>query len=57
MSVITMIRHAAEAIGHVWPWWAFGMGLGLAILLLFGLFELKRREILQFIDHLRHWEQ
>ena len=57
LSVVTMVWHAARAIQHVWPWWAFGIGLGICILVLFGLFEKKRPEITAWIGQLQQWEQ
>jgi hypothetical protein len=57
LALITMVWHAARAIEHVWPWWAFGIGLGIAILVLFGVFEKKRPEMLALITRLRQWEQ
>jgi hypothetical protein len=57
LSVVTMVWHAARAIEHVWPWWAFGIGLGIGILVLFGLFEKKRPEITAWARQLQQWEQ
>ena len=57
VSLMTMVAHAAQAINHVWPWWAFGVGMGIAILVLFGVFEKKREEMLRLIARLREWEQ
>ncbi len=56
LSIVSMVWHAARAIEHVWPWWAFGMGLGISIMVLFGLFELKRDEINGLIKRLKNWE-
>jgi hypothetical protein len=57
LSVVTMVWHAARAIQHVWPWWAFGIGLGICILVLFGFFEKKRPEITAWARQLQRWEQ
>jgi hypothetical protein len=57
LSIISMIWHAARNIDHVWPWWAFGIALGLAILTLFGMFEKKRTEMEQLVAGLRQWER
>ena len=57
LSIISMVWHAARNIGHIWPWWAFGIALGLAILVLFGLFEKKRGEMEQIVSGLRQWER
>lgn len=57
LSVVTMVWHAARAIEHVWPWWAFGIGLGICILVLFGLFEKKRPELTAWARQLQQWER
>jgi hypothetical protein len=56
LSILSMISHAARAIDHVWPWWAFGILTGLAILALLGLFEKRRNEMLAAMARLRQWE-
>jgi hypothetical protein len=57
LALLAMVAHAARAIDHVWPWWAFGIGLGIAILVLFGVFEKNRPQMLALIARLREWEQ
>jgi hypothetical protein len=57
VALVAMVRHAAQSIDHVWPWWVFGIALGVAILVLFGIFEKKRAEVMQLIGRLRQWEQ
>jgi hypothetical protein len=57
LSVISMVWHAQRAINHVWPWWAFGIGLGICILVIFGLFEKKRPEITAWVRQLQQWEK
>ncbi len=57
LSLVSMVWHAAEAIEHTWPWWAFGIGLGLGVLTLFGLFERKRNEMLRLLGELKSWER
>ncbi len=56
VSLVSMVWHAAQNINHVWPWWAFGIVLGLLILTLFGVFEKKRKEVLGLIGEFRQWE-
>lgn len=56
LSIVSMVWHAAQALDHVWPWWAFGILLGLAILTIFGLFERRRNQMLTVVGELRHWE-
>jgi len=57
LSVVSMVWHASKAIEQSWPWWAFGIGLGLAILAMFAVFERKRPEIERWIASMRQWEQ
>jgi hypothetical protein len=57
MALVTMVWHAARAIDEVWPWWAFGIVLGIALLVLFALFEKKRSEVEALAARLRQWEQ
>jgi hypothetical protein len=57
LALLAMVAHAARAIDHVWPWWAFGIGLGIAILVLFGVFEKNRPQMLALIARLREWER
>jgi hypothetical protein len=56
LSIVSMVWHAARHINHVWPWWAFGIGLGLAILTLLGVFENKRKEVQALLERVRRWE-
>lgn len=57
LSLTSMVGQAARNIGHVWPWWAFGIVLGLAILTMFGIFENRRNEVLRLVNELRQWER
>ena len=57
LSIVSMVWHAAQNIGHVWPWWAFGVVLGLSVLALFGVFEKKRAEVLGMVQGFRQWER
>ena len=45
LAMVSMVWHAARAIEHVWPWWAFGIGMGIAILTLLALFEKNRPQV------------
>ncbi|MFT7630637.1 MAG: hypothetical protein ACI87E_001644, partial [Mariniblastus sp.] len=56
MAMITMVAHAHQTLNHVWPWWAFGIGLGVAILVMFGLFEKKKNEMKAIADQLKQWD-
>lgn len=57
LSIISMVWHAAQSIQHSWPWWAFGIGLGMAILTMFAVFERKRVEILRWIETMKQWDR
>jgi hypothetical protein len=57
LSIITMVWHASRIVQHTWPWWVFGIGLGLMILVMFGIFEKKRSELTELIDRMRQWEK
>ena len=56
MAMITMVAHAHQRLDHVWPWWAFGITLGVAILIMFGLFEKKKNEMKTIAGRLKEWE-
>ena len=56
MAMITMVAHAHQRLDHVWPWWAFGIGLGIAILVMFGLFEKRKNEMNVIARQLKKWE-
>ncbi len=55
-SMIAMVANAHRAIGHVWPWWAFGIGLGVSILVMFGLFEKRRNDLRAIAGKLNEWD-
>jgi hypothetical protein len=57
LSMVSMVWHAQQRFDHVWPWWMFGIVLGLAILCILGLFEKKRNEALRVLNELRQWER
>ena len=57
MAVFTMVWHAARAINETWPWWAFGIGVGIAVLAMLALFEKKKDEMRALISRLQSWEQ
>ena len=56
LALVTMVSHAHQRFEHVWPWWAFGFTLGVAILVMFGLFEKKKKEMGQVLGQLRQWD-
>ena len=56
VSVIAMVSHAQQRLDHVWPWWAFGILMGAAILVMFGLFEKRRNDLIQIGNQMREWD-
>ena len=56
MSMVTMVSHAHQRLDHVWPWWAFGVGMGVAILVMFGLFEKRKNDMRAIASRLKEWE-
>ena len=57
LSIVSMIWHASQTLGHTWPWWAFGIGLGICILTLFGMFEKRKNEMLELVGKLKSWDR
>jgi hypothetical protein len=56
LSIISMVWHASKAFQHVWPWWAFLLTLGVAILVFLAYFEKRRDAMMQRIERLQSWE-
>ncbi len=56
MAMISMVSHAHRSLDHVWPWWVFGISLGIAILVMFGMFEKKKNDMRQVVHRLKQWD-
>ena len=56
VAMFAMIWHAAANFGWTWLWYVTGIVMGLAIILLFAMFEKKRSELLRLLEGLRAWE-
>ena len=56
VAVIAMVSHAQQRLDHVWPWWAFGILTGAAILVVFGLFEKRRNDMVRLGKRMREWD-
>ena len=56
LSMLAMVYRAQRALDHTWPWWAFGICMGIAILVMFGLFEKRRNKMKQIADQLQQWD-
>jgi hypothetical protein len=50
LSMVTMVWHASRRFEQVWPWWAFGICVGLAMLVFFGLFEKRRGKLAALVE-------
>ena len=56
VAVIAMVSHAQQSLDHVWPWWAFGILTGAGILVVFGLFEKRRNDLVKIGKQMQEWE-
>ncbi len=56
IALFTIIWYAAVDRDQTWIWWASGIIAGILILVLFGVFEKKRQEILEVFERLKQWE-
>ncbi len=56
LSLVTLIWHAAVDLDQAWLWPASGIALGVAIIILFAVFEKKRQELLRLVDELKQWQ-
>ncbi len=57
LDLLAVIRHASDNMGWTWIWYIAGIGLGLAIIALFAVFEKKRTAMLTMLDNLQSWEK
>ncbi|HZN35775.1 MAG TPA: hypothetical protein VFB80_18225, partial [Pirellulaceae bacterium] len=57
LALTSMVWHASRSIEHVWPLWAFGICLGVGLLVMLVLFEKNKAEMHQLVARLRKWEQ
>ena len=55
-SMIAMVSLAQNRFEHVWPWWAFGICMGAAILVGFGVFEKRRNDLVRIGKGMREWD-
>ncbi|MEX0824583.1 MAG: hypothetical protein WD119_00370 [Pirellulaceae bacterium] len=56
IGVLSMVWHAQQAIDQTWPWWVFGMTVG--VLLLAGLMAIEKNKpkLREFSARLASWE-
>jgi hypothetical protein len=41
---------------RTWIWWVSGIVTGVLIMIMFGLFEKKRDEVLRIAERIKQWE-
>jgi hypothetical protein len=56
VALLGMVWHAQQAIGQVWPWWAFGIATGIGLIVCLGYFEKNRPRVIAYLEHFRKWE-
>lgn len=57
VALLGMVWHAQQAIGQVWPWWAFGIATGICLIVCLGYFEKNRPRVISYLDQFRQWEK
>ncbi len=57
LSLTSMVWHASKSIDHIWPWWAFGIAVGIGVLIFFGVFEKRRDDVRRLASQLREWDK
>jgi len=56
LALLSIIYHAAVDLHHTWILWVCGIILGVLVIVLFGIFEKKRQEVLGVIERVKQWE-
>jgi hypothetical protein len=56
LVIFSMIWHAAVDLYQTWLWWVSGIILGAVILTLFAVFEKRRQDVVQLLEHLQKWQ-
>jgi hypothetical protein len=57
LSLVTMIVSAQLNLGLYWLKWLAGISLGVAVIVVFALFEKKRNEVLKVVEELKQWDR
>ena len=55
LVIFAQIWHAAVDRAHTWLWWVCGIVLGVAILILFALFEKRKNDVVKVLEELKRW--
>ncbi|RMF40113.1 MAG: hypothetical protein D6753_12375 [Planctomycetota bacterium] len=56
VALVGMVWHAQQAIGQIWPWWAFGIATGVAAIFLLGYIEKNKPRMRAYLEQIREWE-
>lgn len=56
LAITTVIWHAAVDLDQTWIWYASGIVVGIAIIVLFAVFEKRRQDVIQLVEKLKSWE-
>jgi len=56
LSIFAMIWHAAVDLRQTWLWAASGIVVGILILVVFAVFEKRRRAILEVVERISQWK-
>lgn len=56
VALLGMVWYARQAIGQVWPWWAFGIATGIGLIVCLGYFKKNRPRVIAYLEHFRQWE-
>jgi hypothetical protein len=53
IALLGMVWHAQQAIDQVWPWWAFGIAVGVMLIASLGYLEKNRPRVVAYLDSLK----
>jgi hypothetical protein len=56
IAVLTMIWTAQQDLHWTWLWYVAGLGTGVALLVLFGLFEKRHEQMTRLLEGLKQWQ-
>jgi hypothetical protein len=56
IAVLTMIWTAQQDLHWTWLWYVAGLGAGVALLVLFGLFEKRHEQMTRLLESLKQWQ-
>jgi len=53
IALLGMVWRAQQAIDQVWPWWAFGIAVGVTLISSLGYLEKNRSRVVAYLDSLK----